>query len=87
MVWMALAMIAREGPTIQDKGECLMAATGHFLEDMTATFHQPGVAGGWQAKLSNIRFAFRQLWTPNIERISLARLQEWFLDSGDADTP
>ena len=45
---MALAMEAREGPTIQDKGECLMAATGHLFEDMTATYHPHGVAGGWQ---------------------------------------
>ena len=43
---MALATEAREGPTIQDKGECLMAATGHLFEDMTATFRMVLLEGG-----------------------------------------
>ena len=49
----------REGPTTQDKEECLMAATGHLFDDMTATCHPPGVAGGWQARSSNNQWAFR----------------------------
>ena len=48
-----------EGPTIQDKGENLMAATGHLFEDMTDTYHPPGVAGVWQARSSNVQWAFR----------------------------
>ena len=36
-----------------------MAATGHLFDDMTATCHPPGVAGGWQARSSNNQWAFR----------------------------
>ena len=39
-----------------------MAATGYLFEDMTATYHPPGVAGGWQARSSNTQRGFRQLW-------------------------
>ena len=64
-----LAMEAREGPNTQDKGECLMAATGHLFEEMMATFHPPGVAGGRQARSSNVQWALRQLWKKNgVER-------------------
>ena len=38
-----LAMKGLEGPNTQHKAERLMAATGHLLEDVMDTFHQPGV--------------------------------------------
>ena len=38
-----------------------MAATGHFFDDMTATCHPPGVAGGWQARSSNNQRGVRHL--------------------------
>ena len=38
-----LAMEAREGPDPEDKAEFLMAATGHLLEDLMATYHPPGI--------------------------------------------
>ena len=60
-----LAMEAREGPNTRDKNECLMAATGHLFEEMMATFHPPGVAGGWQARSSNVQRALRQLGKKN----------------------
>ena len=42
----ALVMENCEGPTIQDKSECLMAAAGHLFDDMMDTYRPPGVAGG-----------------------------------------
>ena len=50
-----LATEAREGPNTQDKAERLMAETGHLFEEMVATIHPLGVAGGWQAKSSNVQ--------------------------------
>ena len=38
-----------------------MASTGHLFDDMAATCHPPGVAGGWQARSSNNQWAFRHL--------------------------
>ena len=60
-----LATEAREGLNTQDKAERLNAETGHLIEEMVATFHPPGVAGGWQAKSSNVQWALRQLWMEN----------------------
>ena len=40
---MVLAMDTREGPDPEDKAEFLMAATGHLLEDLMATYHPPGI--------------------------------------------
>ena len=38
-------MEVREGPITQVTAVCLMVATGHPFEDMTATYHQPSIAG------------------------------------------
>ena len=40
----ALALEACEGPNTV-LAECLMALSGHHLEIMMATCHQPGIAG------------------------------------------
>ena len=40
-----LAVEAREGPSNQDRAGRLVAATGHLLQDMTATYHPYGIAG------------------------------------------
>ena len=40
---MVLAMDTREGPDPEDKAEFLMAATGHLLEDLMATYHPHGI--------------------------------------------
>ena len=56
---------AREGLNTQDKAERLMAETGRLFEEMVATFHPPGVAGGLQAKSSDVQWALRQLWMKN----------------------
>ena len=40
---MVLAMDTREGPDPEDEAEFLMAATGHLLEDLMATYHPPGI--------------------------------------------
>ena len=54
-----LAMEAREGPITQVTSVCLMVATGHPFEDMTATtYHQPGDVAG---PSSNTQWSFLQL--------------------------
>ena len=55
-----LAMLGLEGLNTQDKAKRFMAATGHHLEDVMATYHPPGVA---ERRLAfNTQWAFRQLW-------------------------
>ena len=44
-VRIVLAIAARVGPNTQDRADDVVATTGHHLEDMMATCHQPGVAG------------------------------------------
>ena len=41
-----LTIVGLEGPNTQDKVERVMAAIDHLFEEMMATFHPPGVAGG-----------------------------------------
>ena len=48
-----LTMEVFEGPNTQDNVERVTAATGHLFEDVMATCHPPGVAGGWQTRSSN----------------------------------
>ena len=66
-----------------------MTATGHLFEDMTATYHPPGVAGGWQARSSNVQFqwASRQLWKKNGVEHFKGDLSSVFMAVGDANTP
>ena len=58
----ALALKAREGPFTQETAVCLMVATGHPFENMTATYHQPSIAGDVAGPSSNTQWAFQQLW-------------------------
>ena len=46
-------MEAREGPITQVTAVCLTVATGHPFEDMTATYHQPSIAGDVAGPSSN----------------------------------
>ena len=42
---LVLALRARQGPNTQDQAGRLKAAAGHLFEDVTASYHPPGVAG------------------------------------------
>ena len=55
-------MEAREGPITQETALCLTVATGHPFEVMTATYHQPSIAGDVAGQTSNTQWSFRQLW-------------------------
>ena len=46
-----LTMEGLEGPNTQDKAERFMAATGHHLEDLMATYHPLGIAGEVAGKI------------------------------------
>ena len=56
-----LTIVGLEGPNTQDKVERVTAATGHLFEDVMATCHPLGVAGGRQTRSSNVQWAFRHL--------------------------
>ena len=56
-----LAMETREGPITQVTSVCLMVASGHPVEDMTATYHQPSIAGDVAGPSSNTQLSFQQL--------------------------
>ena len=65
-----LAMEAREGPITQETALCLIVATGHPFEDMTAIYHQPSIAGDVARPSSNTQWSmaevnwlsFQQFW-------------------------
>ena len=46
------------GPNTQDRAEHLTAETGHHLEDVTATCHQPGVVAQVAGNSSNTQCSF-----------------------------
>ena len=54
-----LAMEVREKPITQ---ETALVATGHPFEVMTATYHQPSIAGDVAVPSSNTQWSFHQLW-------------------------
>ena len=59
-------VLAREacvGPNTQDRAEHLVATTGHLIEEMMATFHPPGVAGGWHVQWA-LRASRGDDWPP-----------------------
>ena len=57
---LVLAVEAREGPNTSSEAERLMATTGHLIEDVTASYHPPGLAGDVAKTSSNTQWAFRQ---------------------------
>ena len=48
---LVLALEAGHCPNTQDQAGRLMAATGHLFEDVTASYHPPGVAGKAAGKI------------------------------------
>ena len=54
-------MEVREGPITQETALCLMVATGHPFEVMTATYRQPSIAGDVARPSSNTQWSFHQL--------------------------
>ena len=57
-VCIVLAIEAPVGPNTQDRAEHLTAATGHLFEDVMATDHLPGIAGGVAETSPNTQCAF-----------------------------
>ena len=61
-VRIVFAKEAPKGQNGEDKAERLITATGHHLEDMMATCHQPGVAREVAETSFNTQCTFQQLW-------------------------